>query len=192
MPWATRPLPATDPAGIGWSWHYDQRGRQDSSTDPDKGTVNATFDNAGQLLTTTDARNVVLAHAYDELGRKTSTWKNAVGTGTKLAEWTFDTATDGAGIAGHGMYGFAASSTRWMTGNAYTTAVSGYDAANRPTGTTVTIPAIQTGLAGSYAFTTTYNNNGSVATQTMPAAGGLAAETLVEASVVRFERAPVR
>src|SRR5439155_8042558 len=56
-----------------------------------------------------------------------------------------------------------------------------HDAANRATGTTVTIPAAETGLAGSYTIGLTYNPDNTVATTTLPAAGGLPAETLTTA-----------
>ncbi|HEX6682771.1 MAG TPA: RHS repeat-associated core domain-containing protein [Candidatus Limnocylindrales bacterium] len=165
---AGRPTSVVDHAGISWIWGYDQRGRQISSTDPDKGTTTSAYDAAGQLLSTVDARGATLSYVYDELSRKTQQWHGAVGTGTKLAEWTYDT------IA----LGQPTSSVRFAGGSAYTVAVTGYDAANRPTGRSVTVPAAEPGLAGTYHFAFTYTANGTVATQSLPAAGGLPAETL--------------
>jgi hypothetical protein len=66
-----------------------------------------------------------------------------------------------------------------VNGNAYTTTVTGYDDQYRPTGTTVGIPASEGLLGGTYRFGTTYNPDGSVATEVLPAAGGLPAETIV-------------
>ncbi|PZF79455.1 hypothetical protein C1I92_31040 [Jiangella anatolica] len=158
----------TDQAGNVWSYEYDLRGRQIEKTDPDTGTTQLTYDDAGQLLTTTDAENRTLASTYDLLGRKTSTRQGSV-TGTVLSEWTYDTL----------LLGQLTSSTRREGTAAYMTAVTGYDTAYRPLGTRVTIPSAEgTLLDGSYTFTTTYNPDGSVATTTMPAIGGLPAETL--------------
>jgi RHS repeat-associated protein len=178
---AGRMTSTVDPAGITWQWGYDQRGRNTSRTDPDKGTTALTYDDAGQLVITTDARGILLGYTYDQLGRRRTEWRDAITTGTKLAESTYDTAPDTAGIAGHPIYGQLGSTTRWVAGNAYVTSVAGYDAANRATGTAITIPAAQTGLAGTYTFAMTYNADGSVATTSMPAAGGLPAETLTTA-----------
>src|SRR6185503_15152795 len=43
-----------DPVGNHWDYDYDIRGRQFSSTDPDKGTTTSTYNDFGDLLTTTD------------------------------------------------------------------------------------------------------------------------------------------
>lgn len=158
-----------DQAGIVWSWGYDQRGRNVSAADPDKGSTTLTYDDAGQILSSTDARNMTLTRVYDELGRQTQLWQGAVSTGTKLTETIYDTI----------LKGLYTSKIRYVGGQSYTTTVDGYDAGYRPTSTTVSIPATQTGLAGNYTFTSTYTANGSVATQTAPAAGGLSAETLI-------------
>ncbi|MGW2658632.1 polymorphic toxin-type HINT domain-containing protein [Streptomyces sp. NPDC001478] len=135
-----------------WTYAYDLRGRQTTTTDPDKGTTTLTYGTDGRLQTSTDARGTTLATTYDVLGRKTSLRKDSV-TGTKLAEWTYDTAPAGKGLP--------ASSTRYdstiTAGAAYTTAVTGYDTAGQPTGTKVTIPSVtgEEKLAGTYTIATT-------------------------------------
>ncbi|WP_435970193.1 RHS repeat-associated core domain-containing protein [Streptomyces sp. Qhu_M48] len=133
-----------------WTYSYDLRGRQVSTTDPDKGASETHYNADGRIETVSDAR-FTLATTYDELGRKTSLRTGSV-TGTKLAEWTYDM-TGGLGLP--------ATSTRYdssITANAaYKTAVRGYDAAGQPTGTTVTVPSV-TGeelLAGTYSIATT-------------------------------------
>ncbi|WP_182875007.1 RHS repeat-associated core domain-containing protein [Microbispora sp. H10670] len=154
----------TDTAGNQWTYGYDVRGRQVRVDDPDKGTTTAVYDDAGRVLSTTDARGRTLTYTYDALDRKTAVSEGS----TKLAEWTYDTLVKGQ----------VASSTRWSGGNAYTTAVTGYDVGYRASGTKITVPASEGALAGTYQFATTYKANGSVATTTMPAAGGLPQETL--------------
>jgi RHS repeat-associated protein len=150
-----------------WRYTYDLHGRRTGQSDPDSGSSSVTYDAAGQVLTTTDAKGQVLAFSYDNLGRMTGEFNTST-SGTRLAEWTYDTL----------MRGKPANAIRYVGGKAYTTGVTGYDAAGRPTGTTVTIPAGEPGLSGTYTFTTTYNDlSGLVSSTTSPARGGLAEET---------------
>jgi RHS repeat-associated protein len=161
---------AADAAGNAWTWTFDLRGRVVSSTDPDRGTTTSTYDDAAQLLSATDARPVTLSFAYDNLGRATELWQGAVTTGTKLAGYSYDSLAKGQ----------LTSSTRYDTGNAYTTSTTGYDDAYRPLGTTVAFPAVEGTLSTQGPWTTsqTYNVDGSLATASLPAGGGLTAETL--------------
>jgi RHS repeat-associated protein len=157
----------TDPTGRYWSYGYDLLGRQTSSGDPDKGTSTMTYDNAGQLLTNTDSRGKTLAYSYDSLGRKTGMYDTTT-AGTKLAEWVYDSPAKGQ----------LTWSKRFDNGNVYKIEVTGYDDGYRPTGTAVTLSAAEGALAGTYTSTTTYKVDGSVDTVTLPAVGGLPAETV--------------
>ncbi|WP_171117736.1 MULTISPECIES: RHS repeat-associated core domain-containing protein [unclassified Streptomyces] len=68
--------------------------------------------------------------------------------GTKLlAEWTYDTVAKGQ----------LTSSTRYIDGQAYTTATTAYTDDYQPTSSTVTIPAGAGALAGTYTWTFGYN-----------------------------------
>ncbi|MCS5733871.1 RHS repeat domain-containing protein [Herbiconiux daphne] len=159
-----------DPAGNQWSWSSDVLGHQISATDPDTGTSTTTYDNAGNILTTKDARGIVLAYTYDALNRKTGQYKDSTGTGgTKLASWTYDTLAKGQ----------LTSTSSYVNGAAYTRATTGYDAAYRPTGASVSIPSSAPAFGGQ-TFTTThaYNQDGSLLYSMLPAAGGLPAETM--------------
>ena len=134
-----------------WTYSYDLRGRQISTTDPDKGTTTTVYGSDGRVQSMTDAHSKTLATTYDELGRKTSL-RTGSDTGTKLAEWTYDTATGGKGLP--------ATSIRYDSSTgveaAYTTTVTGYDTGGRPTGTTVKIPSLtgEEKLAGTYTVDT--------------------------------------
>ncbi|MFD9303023.1 RHS repeat-associated core domain-containing protein [Streptomyces sp. NPDC060048] len=126
-----------------WTYSHDLRGRQTESTDPDKGKSTTVYGSDGRPQSSMDARGVTLATTYDELGRKTSLRKGTV-TGSKLAEWTYDTATGGKGLP--------ATTTRYDGTAAYTSTVTGYDTGGQPTGTKVTIPTVagEEKLAGTY------------------------------------------
>ncbi|MFD7555500.1 polymorphic toxin-type HINT domain-containing protein [Streptomyces sp. NPDC059835] len=157
-----------------WTYSYDLRGRQTESNDPDKGKTTSVYGADGRPQSSTDARGVTLATTYDELGRRTSLRKGTV-TGTKLAEWTYDTATGGKGLP--------ATATRYDGTAAYTSAVTGYDTGGRPTGTKVTIPTVtgEEKLAGTYTVastatpvsglpaTTAYSTTNTNATNALPA-----------------------
>ncbi|WP_148086376.1 RHS repeat-associated core domain-containing protein [Micromonospora sp. HM5-17] len=144
--------------------HYDLRGRLVAVDDPDAGRITYRYDDEDRLVSSTDARGRTLSYTYDALDRITATYEGT----TKLTEYTYDTLVKGE----------LTSKTRYVDGNAYTVTVTGYDEADHPTGIRYTIPASEGALAGTYEFRTTYHLDGSVATSTHPAVGGLPAETV--------------
>ena len=156
----------TDPAGNIWRYAYDLRGNQIRVEDPDKGVSTMAYDAANQLTRISDARGITLAYAYDRLGRRTSVMNGV----TVLAEWTYDAAPRGKG--------HPASSTRYVSGAAYTRSIDRYSALYQPEEVTVTIPDAEQTLAGTYTTHASYNPDGSPYGKTLPAAGDLPAETL--------------
>ncbi|GLI03334.1 RHS repeat-associated core domain-containing protein [Phytohabitans aurantiacus] len=158
----------TDQDGRQWRYEYDLRGRRLKTHDPDTGTSSSTYDAAGQVLTTTDARGQSLKFVYDTLGRKTEERAVTADAEPLRAKWTYDVP----------LKGLPTSSSRFEGANEYKTTVTGYDAASRPTGSRLTIPSVEQGLAGNYDSSVTYRVDGSVASTTLPAAGDLAKETL--------------
>jgi RHS repeat-associated protein len=163
-----------DAAGNQWSAEYDLLGRMTANNDPDKGTVTSVYDDAGQLSSTTDALGSTVAYEYDALGRRTEVWDNDTVPPTQRAEMVYDTVTNGKGQL--------ASWTRWQGENEYTYAIGGYNNFYQPTSATFTIPATETGLAGSYQYLYTYTGTGGPATTRYPAigsgAGALPTETV--------------
>jgi RHS repeat-associated protein len=165
----------TDPAGTQWTWSYDLRGRIVAQTDPDSGGSTSTYNDAGDVLTKTDARGRTLAYSYDGIGRKTGEFDTTT-SGPQLAGWTYDTALLPDGVTP--AKGQPSSWTRYSGGNAYTSRVRGYTELYGSTGQTFVIPAAEGRLAGSYAITNNYNVDGTPNSARLPAAGGLAAETV--------------
>ncbi|WP_157591552.1 RHS repeat domain-containing protein [Saccharothrix syringae] len=145
----------TDPAGNQWRYTYDLRGRVVATDDPDTGHSTVTYDAAGQVLSSTDAQGRTIANAYDKLGRLTAKHKDSL-TGTKLADWTYDTLDGGLGMP--------ASSRRLVDGHAYERSIRGYDEAGRPTGEKVTIPAVEGVLGTSYELDQYYTYTGKIDT----------------------------
>ena len=157
----------TDAAGNAWSYTYDLRGRQVSATDPDRGTTSTSYDDAGEVTSVTDARGHTLVNVYDGLGRRVEL-RSGAAAGTLRASWVFDTVAKG----------LVSSATRYDGGSEYVTAVTGYDDGYRPLGQSVTIPAAEGALAGTYTTSYSYLANGQPESMTLPAAGGLGAETV--------------
>ncbi|MFD8493316.1 RHS repeat-associated core domain-containing protein [Amycolatopsis sp. NPDC059657] len=161
----------TGPDGAKWRYEYDQLGRQSAAHDPDRGTSTYTYDELDRLETSTDARGARVRTEYDELGRKKTEFERPASDKpeVKTASWTYDTLKKGQ----------PDSSTRWVGDQAYVKKVDGYDDANRPTSSSVTVPGVEGNLAKTYAFQTRYDSKtGKVTSETQPAAGGLAAETI--------------
>ncbi|MGN8246135.1 RHS repeat-associated core domain-containing protein [Cellulomonas soli] len=156
-----------DSVGTTWAYQYDLRGRRTQTSDPDRGVSTSTYDDAGRLVTSTDARGVTLWYGYDALGRKIAERRGSA-TGTLLASWSYDTVAKGQ-LSG---------STRYESGNAYTTTVAGYDNAYQPTGTSLTLPASEGKLAGTYSVGYTYTLDEQVKTAVYGAVGNLPAETV--------------
>ncbi|MFE1909373.1 ricin-type beta-trefoil lectin domain protein [Streptomyces gardneri] len=162
-----------DAAGNSWTYGYDARGRLTTSVDPDMGASAFGYDDLDRQVWSQDSAGRKHFTAYDVIGRKTQVRDDAV-DGPLVASFTYDTLP--------GAKGQPAGSTQYTGGAAFTREITGYDAEYRPTGHRVTIPdtAATRGLAGSYAYGTTYTPTGKVQTTTLPATpGGLAAERLV-------------
>ncbi|MGW0434800.1 RHS repeat-associated core domain-containing protein [Micromonospora sp. NPDC003197] len=161
----------TDARGNVRRYTYDQRGRQVKVEEPDAGTITYTYDDNDNLLTTTDARGSTLAFSYDKLGRKTAQYAGST-SGTKLAEWTWDTQARG----------YLTGSTRYVDGRAYRTETTAFDDEYNATSSRIIIPdggGITSGLAGTYTYTAEFNVDGSPKRGTFPAAGGLPTEALL-------------
>ncbi|MFC7617232.1 type IV secretion protein Rhs [Actinokineospora soli] len=156
----------TDPADAVWRYEYDLRGRRTKADDPDSGVTTTAYDAASRIAKVTDARGSAVTYGYDSLGRRTTASKGTA----KFAEWTYDTATKGKGRL--------ATTTRWTAGRAYKTGVSGYTALYLPLSRSVTIPAEEGLLAGTYETFYGYEPDGSLSAESYPAAGELPEESV--------------
>ncbi|MER7489160.1 polymorphic toxin-type HINT domain-containing protein [Streptomyces sp. NPDC126497] len=160
----------TDAKGNVWRHEYDQLGRKTKSVDPDAGTSRTEYDALDRPVATYDGRNKKTSTVYDSLGRVLTTWRGDATTGTKLTETRYDKA-DWLGQP----YAFLSytSSTEY-----FATAVQSMDNFYRPLKTAYQIPASQGDLAGTYAFTSTYNQDGTLRSTGLPAIGDLPEEVL--------------
>ena len=159
----------TDEEDNVWRNHYDLRGRKVRTDEPDRGTTTFVYDSADQVVARTDARDETIVYVYDELGRKVEQ-REGGSDGPLLASWTFDTVAKGE----------LTRAVRYTDGLQYTTSIGAYDSLGRPLATTINIPSDPAygNLSGSYRFRSTYNSDGSIRTNTLPAAGGLPEEVV--------------
>ncbi|MFI8888239.1 RHS repeat-associated core domain-containing protein [Streptomyces sp. NPDC053813] len=168
----------TGPDGAVWTYGYDLRGRETTSTDPDKGRIDTTYNDADQPLTVATTLNGVsrtLITDYDELGRNTGTWDGVKDNAHQLTKFTYDSLAKGKPTA----------SIRYVggtTGKIYSQVVTGYDALGRPKGTKTVIAAtdalVVAGAPQTFTTSTTYNIDGTVQSTSLPAVAGLPAETV--------------
>ncbi|MET9555259.1 polymorphic toxin-type HINT domain-containing protein [Streptomyces sp. NPDC006645] len=172
---AGRQHTVTGPDRAKWIHTYDLFGRKASSTDPDSGTVRTQYDELDRAISTTNALSKTVLSEYDALGRQTGLWDNTKTDATKLAAWTFDTLAKGQ----------VDTSVRYeggLNGKSYTTKVTAYDPVYNVTGTQLTLPAtdplVTAGVPATLNFSTVYNVDGTVRSNTHPAAGGLPAEAV--------------
>ncbi|MFJ1652578.1 RHS repeat domain-containing protein [Streptomyces sp. NPDC088337] len=168
----------TGPDNAVWSYGYDLRGRKITSSDPDKGTVTTTYNDADQPVTTTTTLNKVtrtLITDYDELGRKTGTWDGVQDNAHQLTKFTYDSLAKGQLTAAIRYVG-------GTTGKIYSQAITGYDDLGRPKGIKTVIaatdPLVTAGAPQTFTTSTTYNIDGTVQSTSMPAVAGLPAETV--------------
>jgi RHS repeat-associated protein len=132
----------TDNAGNKWAYTYDLLGNKIAQTDPDTGQTTFGYDADGNLTSSKDANGNTLLYTYDVLNRKTAEYSGSISPGNELASWTYDTLAKGQ-ITSSTAYAGGATST----GSAYTEAITGYDDAYQPTGTSLTIPPSEDALS---------------------------------------------
>ncbi|MFJ6655164.1 HYD1 signature containing ADP-ribosyltransferase family protein [Streptomyces sp. NPDC091377] len=159
-----------DPAGNVWTYEYDQRGRKKAAVDPDTGRSTYAYDVLDRQTSSTDARGKKLSTVYDQIGRPVSTWEGDPTTGTRLTQSTYDHLAKGQP---YGTYSYSGGQVQSST------VVTMIDEMYQPLVTKVTLAGSEAAeLKGTYEFGTQYNDDGTVQSMRMPAAGGLPSETI--------------
>ncbi len=163
----------TDAEGNASRYVYDGLGHRIASSDPDAGDSTSTFDANGNVTTSTDAKTQLISTSYDALNRPLQQ-RTGSATGALLSSRTYDTAPNGTVVKG-----MLFTATSYDTAaNAYTTAYT-YDQNYRVASKTLTVPAAQGSLAGTYAINgMTYDETGAPLTASYPAVANLPAETV--------------
>ncbi|MEV7325314.1 RHS repeat-associated core domain-containing protein [Streptomyces sp. NPDC093970] len=179
---ADRLTKVTDDDNNTWSYDFDLLGRQVGAHDPDAGSSTTKYNDLDQVISGTDARDKTIGYTYDALGRQTARVDgdvpivNGVPTPSDdkvLARWSYDTIAKG----------HLTSAIRYVggkNGKVYASTNAAYDKVYRVLKEQYTISTAEGDLAGTgtYAITNSYNLDGTLQKRTIPAMGGLSAETL--------------
>ncbi|MBF9128549.1 RHS repeat-associated core domain-containing protein [Plantactinospora sp. S1510] len=149
-----------------WRYDYDLRGRETANTDPDKGVTKLDYNNADQLISSTNPLGEVVSTEYDDLGREA---KRLV-DGQLAAEWSYDTVAKGQ----------LTKRVTIVDGHRFTREVAEYDDSYQVADEETVIPAMPglEGVAGTYVATYTFRPDGSPDRGSLPKIGGLEREVI--------------
>lgn len=132
-------------------------------------------------MQTTDGRGRTLSYTYDALDRKIGEFASTVAgqsAANQRAAWVYDNSNAVAGVTNP--VGELTTTVAYRGGQAFTTQQKAFDVFGNSLGVTVTIPATEGSLGGSYVFGHTYTSVlGLPLTDTYPAKGSLASETVL-------------
>ncbi len=165
--------------GADWNTGYNLLGQAVSKNDPDAGASTMSYDAAGNLTQTTNALNKTISYTYDALNRKTGEYDapaNAQTSANQIASWVYDNSNNAVSGMAYPI-GHVTTETAYIGGNAYTTQQSGFNVFGESVGESITIPASEGKLAGTYTYTSTYGLiTGIPLSTTLPAVGNLPSE----------------
>lgn len=171
----------TDAENNVWTSTYNLLGQVVGKSDPDAGTSTMAYDANGNLVETTDGRGKTLSYTYDALNRKTGEYASTVANqsaANQRAKWVYDNSNAVTGVTN--AIGKLTTTIAYRNGAEYSSQQKGFDVFGNSLGVTVTIPAVEGALAGSYFFGHSYTAVlGLPLTDTYPAKGSLPAETVL-------------
>ena len=152
-------LTGVNQSGQPRTFTYDSLKRLGSATNPESGTTQYTYDNNGNLMTKTDARNVQTTYgSYDALNRPTS---KSFSDGTPTVNYCYDGNVLSGSQCVASSVPYSKGSLTWIGNSVSSTSYSAYDALGRVTGST------QTTGGTPYPFSYTYNSS-SLTSETYP------------------------
>ena len=184
--------------GPTWTSTYNLLGEVTAKTDPDAGaTTGMTYDAVGNLTQATDARSKTSSYTYDALNRTTGMFDSAVTaqqpadaaagtTGNQLGAWVYDNANNVTGLT-HAV-GQLTTENTYLGGATYTSQQIDFNVFGESTGTSLTIPAAEGALAGTYTARHTYTpNTGLPEYDVYYSGGGLSTEPVLHTYKSQFD-----
>ncbi len=175
--------------GEQWTSTYNLLGQVVSQTTPNSGTTSMTYDADGNLTSTADALGHTITYTYDALDRKTGEYDGTSSSAPQIASWTYDNSNKVAGVTD--AIGQLTTSTSTYDGNTYTFQQTGFNNFGESLGETVTLPAAEGNLAGTYTLSQSYTTIAGLPSQTTypasPDGGALPAETVTDGYTPTFD-----
>ena len=169
--------------GEDWNTSYNLIGQAVAKNDPDAGASTMTYDPAGKLTQSTDARGKTVSYTYDALGRKTGEYDAAVtaqSSSNELASWVYDN-SNGAVSGMTDPIGHQTTETMYTSEGTFTAQQKGFNVFGESLGETITVPTSAGAFSStdSFAYTNAYSPTiGQPTSTTIPAAGALPSETV--------------
>ncbi|MDQ7911374.1 polymorphic toxin-type HINT domain-containing protein [Phytohabitans sp. ZYX-F-186] len=181
----------TDADGNTWTSTYNLLGQVTAKSDPDAGdTTGMTYDGNGNLLQATDARARTTSTTYDALNRRTGRYAAPTASqsaANQLAAWVYDNANNAIATPRY-VVGQLTTATAYSGGAAYTVQQTNFNVFGKPVGQTVTIPASEGLLGGTYTFNYQYSTTtGLLGRISYPPKGALPAETVTHGYSTAFD-----
>jgi RHS repeat-associated protein len=175
--------------GEDWGKTYNLPGQVTGTTSPNAGATSMTYDPDGNLASSTDARGKTISYTYDALNRKTGEYDGPSPASPQVASWVYDNSNNVSGVTDP--VGQLTTETSYSGGNAYKLQQTGFNVFGESLGQTLTLPAAEGNLAGSYTLTHLYSSTtGLLLRDTYPASPGggtLPAETVTHGYETGFD-----
>jgi RHS repeat-associated protein len=174
----------TDKAGNTWTTTYNMLGQATEKSDPDAGkTTGLEYDGNGNLTQSTDSRTKTVSFKYDQLNRKIASYAATIENQSdtnRIASWVYDNSDNAVPGMAYPLGKLTSATSYWGTNrDAYKIQQNNFNQFGSSRGTTVTIPAAEGTLAGTYTFSKTYTPNlGLLSRDIYPAKGGLPLENV--------------
>jgi RHS repeat-associated protein len=151
----TGPLKTTNQSNQTRTLTHDWLGRETQENLPESGITSYTYDDAGHMLTATDARNVVTSYSYDVLGRAT---QRSYSDSTPTVTFSYDETINSVPYTG----------LRTSMTDSVGSVTYQYDIMDRLTTETRTFDQTKSGVSGTFTTGYAYNVKGDLTQMTYP------------------------
>jgi RHS repeat-associated protein len=172
--------------GEEWTKTYNLLGQIIQTTDPDSGTTSMTYDDNGNLtstttdVSTTNPDGTTISYTYDALNRKTGEYDGPSSSSPQIASWVYDNSNDVSDVTD--AIGQLTTETSYNDGNAYTLQQKGFNVFGESLGETISLPTAEGTLGTTYTTENLYSTTTGLLLRTAypasPDGGSLPAENL--------------
>jgi RHS repeat-associated protein len=145
--------------GERWTKTYNTLGQVTAETSPNAGaTIGMAYDADGNLTQSTNADGTTITSTYDPLDRETGEYDGTSSSAPPIATWVYDNSNDAVSGMTDPIGQLTTQTTYDQNGDAFTTQQSDFNVFGESLGETVTVPADQGALAGTYTLGRVYSS----------------------------------